>query len=195
MWTVLITLTGRFSPKVDEWCFTFATQTVSGRIHERESNCRTLCIRKVFPHEVRNIISFKRHSKVDEEGKAVYPLPAEGQPVNLPRLLGGKVPEETDDGEQLHPSPARPSETKNWQEGWYLWTSGSRKAALERLQLMSFDLEKQERYQQHQEQRQELWEEYQDKLRQGGDKELLAQQYSERGTMLIRPPLVSEADR
>lgn len=188
---------GRFSPKIDEWCFTFATQTVSGRIHERESNCRTICVRKVFPHEVRNIIAFKRHSKVDGEGKANYPLPAEGQPANLPRLLGGKVPEaeeDEDDSAPRRPAPQTAAETKNWQEGWYLWTSGSRKAALERLQLMSLDLDKQQRYRQHQEQRQEVWAEYQEKLRKGTNKDLLATQYTEQGTH-IRPPLVSEADR
>lgn len=138
-------------------------------------------------------MSFKRHTKVDNEGKASYPLPGEGQPANLPRLLGGKVHEE--DHEGPHPLPSRGSETKNWEEGWYLWTSSSRKAALERLQLMSFDLEKQQRYQQQQDQRQEVWQEYQDKLKQGGDKEALGQLYLEQTVSTIRPPLVPDADR
>ena len=59
---------------------------------------------------------------------------------------------------------------------------------------MSLDLDKQQRYRQQQEQRQEVWAEYQDKLRKGTNKDLLATQYTEQGTQ-IRPPLVSEADR
>ncbi|EAU91468.1 hypothetical protein CC1G_01957 [Coprinopsis cinerea okayama7 len=184
---------GRFSPKVDEWCLTYCTQTVSGRIHGRESNCRSICIRKVFPHEVRNIVSFKRHSNVDAEGKAHYPLPAEGQPVNLPRLLGGKAPEDPDD----QPSSSKSSpNTRNWEEGWYLWTSSSRRAALERMQLMSFDLEKQNAYRQQQEQRKEVWQDFQDRLKQGGvDKEELAQRYGGKFSGSIFPPHVSPEDR
>ncbi|TFK23930.1 hypothetical protein FA15DRAFT_670017 [Coprinopsis marcescibilis] len=185
---------GRFSPKADEWCMTYCSQSVAGRFHGREPNCRTVCIRKVFPHEVRNIVSFKRHRDVDAEGKASYPLPAEGQPANLPRLLGGKVPEETDDDRS---SSSKGPATKTWQEGWYFWTSASAKAATERHYMMTLDLEKQHQFKKNQEQQREVWQDFQNELQKGGnvDREELAQRYGGKYAGSIVPPLVSSKDR
>ncbi|KAJ3831821.1 hypothetical protein F5878DRAFT_729561 [Lentinula raphanica] len=102
---------GRFSPKRDEWCLTYCTQSITGRIHAVQPSCTTLCIRKVFEHEVKNVTGFKRHDMSvmgeDDDGdtdatrtdgsdgkkvvrkKAIYSLPPEGQPDHVPKVLGG----------------------------------------------------------------------------------------------------------
>lgn len=108
---------------------------MSGRIHGKEPQCRSFCIRKVFPHEVRNVISVKRHRNVGPDGKAKYPLPYEGQPENIPKLLGGN--EIT--------GKRRPEDTKYWDEGWYMWTGSGRWAMLEKTETMLLDLEQQQR--------------------------------------------------
>ncbi|KAK0454624.1 hypothetical protein EV421DRAFT_1700423 [Armillaria borealis] len=150
---------GRFSPKTDEWCITYCTQTVKGRFNSQEPSCRSLCIRRIFAHEVRNILSFRRHQDVDEEGKAKYPLPAEGQPVNMPRYLGGKASTDTDD--EPTPQPERSRGTKYWDEGWYLWTSSSHISSVEKIQMMKYDLRGQVRREHYKEQRKATWQEYQ----------------------------------
>ncbi|KAG6816578.1 hypothetical protein H0H87_004878 [Tephrocybe sp. NHM501043] len=159
---------GRFSPKTDEWCMTYCSQTINGRFHGKEPVCRSVCIRRVFAHEVKNLIAFKTHRNVGPDGKAMYPLPFEGQPANVPRWLGGKPArdEEPDDDEMLHvKSPPEP--TKYWDEGWYLWSSQNRWAIHDKLDSMKLDLGRQQQsIQQHQERR-ELWQEYQDHLQRG----------------------------
>ncbi|KAF9447185.1 hypothetical protein P691DRAFT_802873 [Macrolepiota fuliginosa MF-IS2] len=154
---------GQFSLKADEWCVTYCSQTVTGRIHGKEPYCRSLCVRKVFPHEVRNVIAFKKHKKLDSTGKAPYPLPAEGQAVNLPRILGGKPPEDPEDLDYM-PHPAEPPKT--WDEGLYLWTGKGRLAAHEKIDSMSLDFERQRRMAAMREKRREVWQDYQDSLRQ-----------------------------
>ena len=168
--TKFILLTsGRFSPKTDEWCLTYCSQSISGRIHSKEPFCRSICIRKVFPHEVKNIVAFKNHRNVASDGKAKYPLPVEGQPENIPRYLGGK-PTEDDDARE-----PKVDGIKVWDEGWYLWTSDSRLAIHEKTDTMLMDLEQQWRLAEHWEQRREVWQDYQDHLQsapqnqEGGD--------------------------
>ncbi|KAG6836558.1 hypothetical protein H0H93_006785 [Arthromyces matolae] len=166
---------GRFSPKTDEWCLTYCSQSVTGRFHGKEPTCRSVCIRKVFPHEVRNIIAFKTHSSIGPDGKATYPLPAEGQPANVPRWLGGKPPTDNgahdDDEEEIssytpqHQPIADP--VKHWDEGWYFWTSSSRYAIHEKLDSMRWDLARQQTMHKQMEGRQELWQEYQEHLKNG----------------------------
>lgn len=153
--------TGRFSPKVDEWCFTYCSQTVSGRIHNKEPNCHSICLRKVFPHEVRNVLSFKRHNNLGPDGKARYPLPSEGQSTNIPRYLGGSPKEAAED--QL-PTPL-PS-TKFWDEGWYLWTGKGRWAVVEKTENMMLDFQHQQQVDTIRQKRKEVWQTYQDQLKQ-----------------------------
>ncbi|KAF8070771.1 hypothetical protein FPV67DRAFT_1624508 [Lyophyllum atratum] len=151
---------GRFSPKTDEWCISYCSQSVNGRFYGKEPLCRSVCIRKVFPHEVKNIISFKTHRNLDPEGKALYPLPSEGQPVNVPRILGGKPVEDRD-------SPSKkssPESVKHWDEGWYLWTTQSRLAIHEKTDSMMMDLERQQKVNKRYEERREVWQDYQDHL-------------------------------
>jgi len=136
---------------------------VTGRIHGKEPYCRSLCIRKVFPHEVRNIVAFKKHKKLDPNGNALYPLPAEGQPTNLPRILGGKSLEDPEDPD-YKPHPREPP--KAWESGLYMWTGKGRQAAHEKFDSMSLDFERQQRMAAMKEKRREVWQDYQDSLRQ-----------------------------
>lgn len=159
-------LTGRLSSKTDEWCLTYCSQTVSGRFKGKEPMCRSVCIRKVFPHEVRNIIAFKTHRNVGPDDKVMYPLPPEGQPANVPRWLGGKQPREDEDEDAPWHKP-RPEPIKHWDEGWYLWTTSSQSAIHEKLDSMRRDLHGQQQMKQLTESRREIWQEYQDYLQKG----------------------------
>jgi hypothetical protein len=109
----------------------------------------------VFPHEVRNIIGFKRHD-VDSDGLAKYPLPPEGQPQNIPRILGGAGTSSSDNEKSV---PVPPQQ-KRWEEGWYLWTTSSLYGSLEKMAHMDSDLEAQRRLELRKEKRQALWLEY-----------------------------------
>ncbi|KAG5642122.1 hypothetical protein DXG03_003593 [Asterophora parasitica] len=149
-----------FSPKTDEWCLTYCSQSVTGRVHGKEPFCRSVCIRKVFPHEVKNIIAFKTHRNLNADGKAMYPLPSEGQPASLPRILGGKPTDES----TAPPQKTPPEAVKHWDEGWYLWTTQSRLAIHEKTDSMMMDLERQQRANARFEERREVWQDYQDHL-------------------------------
>jgi hypothetical protein len=156
---------GKFSPKTDEWCATLCTQSVAGRYNFKEPQCRSICIRKVFPHEVRNIISYRQHKNVDLEGKAKYKLPTEGQLDNIPRLLGGNSPAREDDEDAAPPPRTDP---KFWDEGWYLWTSSSTSASLDKIASMRGDFASHERLEQIKGQRARTWNEYQEYLERKG---------------------------
>ncbi|KIY68061.1 hypothetical protein CYLTODRAFT_351948 [Cylindrobasidium torrendii FP15055 ss-10] len=151
---ILVPPQGRFSPKTDEWCITYCTQSIRGRLETKQPSCRSLCVRHIFAHEVRNILAFRHHQAVDEEGQARYPLPAEGQTVNIPKLLGGKPPEP-----DKEPGPIPPK--RFWEEGWYFWTSTTPQAALEHMATMHFDLRKQQQREAYKDKRKATWIEYQ----------------------------------
>ena len=85
-------------------------------------------------------------------GQANYPLPPEGQHSH--DILGGALGEK---------NPNTSSDVKHWEEGWYLWFSKSRWAALERLDLMSWDLERQTSWMRLKEQRNKEWNEWQER--------------------------------
>ena len=94
----------------------------------------------MFPHEVRNVPNFKNHRNIGPDGKAKYPLPDEGQPKNIPKLLGGKKGDDPDEAGER-----KPEDTKYWDEGWYLWMGKGRWIAHERTGKMMLDLEHQHR--------------------------------------------------
>lgn len=119
-------------PVVDEWCFTWCAQNARSRFQNRDPTCSTVCIRKVFPHEVRNILSYKSHPNVGTDGLAKYPLPPEGQPQNLPKMLGGKRVDDSEGSQKQNHNP------KHWKEGWYLWTSNTMLGAFERMETMRY---------------------------------------------------------
>lgn len=141
---------------------TYCSQSVTGRIHGREPYCRSLCVRKVFPHEVKNILTFKKHKAQDSNGRAIYPLPAEGQAANLPRMLGGRPPEDSEDSDY---KPRPPEPPKSWDEGWYFWTGRGRLAAHEKMDSMSMDFERQRQMTAMREKRKEVWQDYENSVR------------------------------
>lgn len=103
------------------------------------------------------MVSFKTHESVGPDGKAKYPLPKEGQPRNLPRLLGGASNRDS--------APAR-----YWDEGWYFWTGQSRWAFLQKTDTMMLDLQKQKQAELKHESRKEVWHDYQEQLKRGVSK-------------------------
>ncbi|KIK60281.1 hypothetical protein GYMLUDRAFT_73751 [Collybiopsis luxurians FD-317 M1] len=167
---------GRFSPKTDEWCFTYCTQSVTGRIHSTPPSCSTVCIRKVFPHEVKNILSFKTHSFVDNQGKAKYVLPPEGQSEHVPKIFGGtRGKDVVGDGEDRadsssSKSPANP-ETRYWDTGYYLFSTSSVFGTVEHYVSMNQDLSKLASTQKRQDRIKREWLEYQDWLERNGGTE------------------------
>lgn len=182
--------TGRFSPKFDEWCFTYCSQTVSGRIHSREPNCRSICIRKVFPHEVRNVLSFKRHQSVGADGKARYPLPSEGQSANLPRVLGGTPKDDSEDA----PKVPTAGPTKYWDEGWYVWTGKGRFAGMEKIEKMILDLPLQQKLEKIRESRKEVWHDYEERLKQNtGQQDVRNQVGPQWWGPLVAPKTIEDA--
>ncbi|KAF9243116.1 hypothetical protein BU15DRAFT_43166, partial [Melanogaster broomeanus] len=114
---------GKVPNNIDERCFTYCSQTSRGRAERREPNCHTICLRKVYPHELTNFLLNGRTGKQT----ARFPLPPEGQPISGPRR---------DDLD----SPATHDDIRYWEEGWYLWTSRSRWAGQEQIDLMSYSL-------------------------------------------------------
>ncbi|KAJ3995729.1 hypothetical protein F5050DRAFT_1764752 [Lentinula boryana] len=198
---------GRFSPKRDEWCLTYCTQSITGRIHAAQPSCTTLCIRKVFEHEVKNVAGFKRHDvsvmrdddeigvpgsrhKVQESDskgrkaagkKAIYPLPPEGQPENVSKVLGGGIAAESESSPStttsssstlsLLPTTSTPIiKTRSWSPGYYLFTSTTIYGTFEHLVSMSRDLPRQVVRQKAVDNMKREWIEYQEwteKLRRG----------------------------
>ncbi|KAG1794094.1 uncharacterized protein HD556DRAFT_1370855 [Suillus plorans] len=134
---------GKFSPQTDERCFSYCSQTTRGRTEGREPTCRSVCFRRVFAHEVRTAIAhddaLKEKAAQKEYG---YPLPPEGQP-NVDNL-----------------STPKSDDIRYWEEGWYLWTSRSRWATQERLDLMMWDLDHQDHWQRHKDEVQKQWDDY-----------------------------------
>ena len=175
---------GPFSPQVDERCFTFCSQSISGRIHGQDPWCRTICFRRVFKHEVERVLAHHRTKtikhvpgkkpvlEVKDEVETVplkHPLPPEGQRYSgwLAMLLGDRFGSGTHastddhnhshDQNQSHEQAQVQRETKHWQEGWYLWWSSSRWAAQEKLDLMRRDLEGQSDWQRLKDKRNDEW--------------------------------------
>ncbi|KAF9228365.1 hypothetical protein BS17DRAFT_773581 [Gyrodon lividus] len=123
---------GKAPSDIDERCFTYCSQTARGRTEGREPNCRTICLRKVYPHELTNFLFHGRTGQQRQESDH-FPLPPEGQPGSQNRR---------DDFDS-------PDDTRYWEEGWYLWTSRSSWAAQEKLGLMSQNLASQDDWQRY----------------------------------------------
>lgn len=117
---------------MDEICFTYSFQTARGRFQNHEPKTHSICLRKVYPHEVTDYLLGKGWRTQQTNN---IPLPPEGQPVQEHYL---------DESE----SSLRPDEdeTRYWEQGWYLWTTTSNKNAVEKLLLMSQSLKFQDRY-------------------------------------------------
>ncbi|KAI0808069.1 hypothetical protein C8Q74DRAFT_1230845 [Fomes fomentarius] len=167
---------GQFSPQVDERCFTYCSQSISGRLHGTDPWCRTICFRRVFTHEVNRVLAHHRTKTVNhvpgrkpivefkDEVESVpvnHPLPPEGQRYSgwLAMLLGDSQRSQEDDPHGLVQEQAQrlERETKYWQEGWYLWWTSSRWASQEKLDLMHMDLKSQTEWQRLKDRRNDEW--------------------------------------
>jgi hypothetical protein len=126
---------------------TYCTQTVAGRIQRRDPSCQTICLRRVFAHEVRNVMGFDRHRRAQADGTAKYPLPKEGQPRPL---------DAEDSLKKL-----LPEDTRYWEEGWYIWHTKGKWAGIEKIDLMHRNLGEQEWWYQHLEKRRKEWDNWQ----------------------------------
>ncbi|KAH8087871.1 hypothetical protein BXZ70DRAFT_955478 [Cristinia sonorae] len=177
---------GRYSTNADERCFTYCSQTVHGRLSQAEPWCRTVCIRKVFNHEVKRALAVYEqdpdtHSRnlntVQVDTK--FPLPPEGQEAAryFSSLFGLRPPSSTsaqssrDSDAEWHSisGTSKPvDEQKYWKEGWYLWMSQSRWAAQEKMDLMMCDLEKQAEWQRYKDRVLEDWNAFEQGQLQGG---------------------------
>ncbi|KAI0349968.1 hypothetical protein OH77DRAFT_1464639 [Trametes cingulata] len=163
---------GPFSPQVDERCFTYCSQSITGRIHGQDPWCRSLCVRRVFLHEVTRVLAHHHTQTVHKEpGKRPrveitevieaapvnHPLPPEGQRYSgwLHALLGR--PSDVADTDPMHPGAQGKDELRYWKAGWYLWWSRSRWAAQEHFDLMRRSLESQTEWQRLKERRNEEW--------------------------------------
>ncbi|KAI0687940.1 hypothetical protein C8T65DRAFT_675358 [Cerioporus squamosus] len=146
--------------------------------------CRTICLRRVFKHEVERVLAHHRTQtlkhvpgkkpvlEVKDEVETVpmkHPLPPEGQRYSgwLAMLLGDRFGHGSgsgngalgsgDDHNHEHEQAHTQRETKHWQEGWYLWWSTSRWAVQEKLDLMRKDLEGQSEWQRFKDKRNDEW--------------------------------------
>lgn len=171
---------GRFSPQPDERCFTYCSQSIRGRIEQTEPWCRSICIRRVFDHEVRRTLAVHSQdphvASAASETEAKFPLPPEGQPSPETHSTSPQSSEgqEWDDDIQWTPSstssgPLRPQNTRYWKTGWYFWYSKSRWAAQEKMDLMMCDLTKQAEWQKYKERVNAEWAAYEQKTRTIGD--------------------------
>lgn len=165
---LLTVFPGRASVETDEWCFTYCSQNVTGRFHSQDAQCSTICVRKVFPHEVQNILNFKRH-RVDADGQVRYPLPPEGQSSNLPRYLGGSKGASgsklSSDSDNEQPPPPAP---QHWKTGWYMWSTNKQRSTVEHLMLMNSDLARSAANDQRRLKTRQEWQEYQEFLQRTG---------------------------
>ena len=160
---------GKGSPKVDERCFTYCSQSIGGRINGAEPWCRTVCLRKVFEHEMKRHYMSYDPNDVDSV-KTVdmkYPLPPEGQkPLRFfPWVsVANHPPRQNSDGTISQPQEYSSSNqpTRYWEEGWYMWMSKSRWGAQEKLDLMLQDLEAQTEWYDYKAKAQAAWQKKQD---------------------------------
>lgn len=106
---------------------------------------------------MQNILTFKQHASAGPDGKARYPLPPEGQPSNLPRVLGGKPSADAEED-----SKQSNEVSKYWEPGWYLWSTKGYAGAKERMEMMRFDVQTQNRRAKQRQKIMEEWVEYQE---------------------------------
>ncbi|KAF8551986.1 hypothetical protein OG21DRAFT_1466443 [Imleria badia] len=123
---------GKVPDKMDEMCLTYSFQTARGRSQNHEPKTYSICLRKVYPHEVTDYLLGKGWRTQQTNN---IPLPPEGQPIQERYLDESEASTKPDE-----------DETRYWEQGWYLWTTSSNKNAVEKLLLMSQSLKSQDRY-------------------------------------------------
>lgn len=125
------------SPQVDERCFIYCKQTSRGRARIDNPECRTICIRTVFGHEVSDgSYDTTNDPNADLKPRRPIPLPGEGQHADA--VSDGEVEEN--------------EKTRYWKEGQYIWTAkGGRWVTHEKVDTMVLPLLEQARWMRHKE--------------------------------------------
>jgi hypothetical protein len=133
-------------------------------MNQQEPSCRSVCLRKVFRHEVRRAMSMhelqmaiRKHDrehgqipfKLDPHVEVKHPLPPEGQRTKQePRSMS--LQDVTDDimvdGTSSSSSSRDEDQVRNWEPGWYLWSTKNRWAVQEHIDMMRRDLKSQEEW-------------------------------------------------
>lgn len=113
-------------------CLTYSFQTARGRVQNHEPKTYSICLRKIYPHEVADYLLGKGWQTQQSNS---IPLPPEGQPVQERYLDESDASTKPDE-----------DETRYWEQGWYLWTTTSNRNAVEKMLLMSQSLKSQDRY-------------------------------------------------
>ncbi|KAH9996656.1 hypothetical protein BJV74DRAFT_960898 [Russula compacta] len=141
---------GRFSPATSERCFTYCSQSHFGRAHGNEPKCYTLCLRRIFNHEVNRVLTNVNYGPIIKSPavSANIPLPPEAN-TTLSQYISDPVhAEDSDDSaSSSHTTTSQhPENQRHWQEGYYVWLSRSRQAASEHMSHMKRDLFQQSAY-------------------------------------------------
>ena len=109
-----------------------------------------MCLRRVFPLEVRRLMALHQSRNPGAGAGALPPLPPEGQPERVPWQLGGKrgkaesdaMDGDYDEDDPPTGIPGRVLEPpRTWKEGWYLWSMGSLSAFWNHTHQMATTLE------------------------------------------------------
>ncbi|KAF9012475.1 hypothetical protein BDQ17DRAFT_1537325 [Cyathus striatus] len=150
-------MSGHAPNRTDEWCFSYISQSAAGRVNKSNPLVRSFCIRKVFLHEVRNVLSSKKHDNIGPDGRAQYPLPPVGQPAHRSRHSG--KPDGTENAHQLP--------TSYWKEGWYLWMGKSNVSLINKIVTMRMDLKEEHDYAMKEENLRQQWLVHQKRAKQG----------------------------
>ncbi|KAF8496426.1 hypothetical protein F5888DRAFT_1703799 [Russula emetica] len=132
---------GRFSPATSEGCITYCSQSHFGRAHGNEPKCYTLCLRRIFNHEVNRVLTSVNYGPNIKSPtvSANIPLPQEANTT-----LGQYF---SDSPGARATTPEHPENSqRHWQEGYYVWLSRSRQAASEHMSHMKRDLFQQAAY-------------------------------------------------
>jgi len=142
---------GRFSPATSERCFTYCSQSHFGRAHGNEPKCYTLCLRRVFNHEVNRVLTNVNYGPIIKSPSvsANIPLPQEanttlGQYISDPAHVEGS--DSSSSSSHTTTSPHSENPQQHWQEGYYVWLSHSRQAVAEHMSHMKRDLFQQSAY-------------------------------------------------
>jgi hypothetical protein len=141
--------TGHFSPATSERCITYCSQSHFGRAHGNEPKCYTLCLRRIFNHEVNRVLTNVEYGPTIKSPtvSADIPLPQEAN-TTLGQYISDSPGTEVPGGPTSHATtPGHPENSqRHWQEGYYVWLSRSRQAASEHMSHMKRDLFRQAAY-------------------------------------------------
>ncbi|TFK51124.1 hypothetical protein OE88DRAFT_1735827 [Heliocybe sulcata] len=138
---------GKHARKTDERCFIYCSQTVAGRTYRHTPWCRSICLRKVFMHEVYKVLSVADHKSTKPEVVPVQqqiPLPREGQ--NIASFFSSTVDEDMEDAPI---KKGKGKEVRYWDKGWYFWYSRDPWAAREKISTMAMTLDHQAHWEGH----------------------------------------------